>query len=601
MPPGSPLSYFTVALNITERKRMEDAQLFLAQCGNTQAPGDDFFRSLARFLALSLYADCVCIDRVDEDGKAARAVALYSDGRFLEDVVHPLRGTPLGDTLGKMVCVFPGNVRGMFPDDTLLSDMEAESYAGATLWDSEGRPVGLIAVIWRKPLTNPGLAVAMLKLVAIRAAGELSRLEAQEALQKSEQRYRTLFESMSEAFYLARIVRDDAGIPCDYIYLDVNPAFERIMGLPRDQLIGRRARSIIPNLRRGWLEVFGRVVETGEPARYGNYSKRYRGYFEILAFRPTQEHFAALITDITKRKEAEAALVESRERYRELAANANSIILRMDSEGTDHVFQRLRPVLLRLQPGRGPGEERADPPSPGGQAAAGTRRRSSTESSATPTHSRKTSTRMCARAASGALISWRNRAIRNADGHITGVLSVGNDITERRRTEEALERQAELLEYAPVLVRDMDDRIVLWNKGMERMYGFTREEAMGKVSHDLLQTKRTATLAAVRSAIERKGRWEGELEHRRKGRPEDDRGEPPAVSSGRERATGAPLSRSTRTLRGAKKAEGELRESGRRWETTLSSIGDAVIAADREGARHLHECRGREDDRLAGE
>ena len=578
---GVPLSYFTVALNITERKRMEDAQLFLAQCGNTQAPGDDFFRSLARFLALSLYADCVCIDRVDEDGKAARAVALYSDGRFLEDVVHPLRGTPLGDTLGKMVCVFPGNVRGMFPDDTLLSDMEAESYAGATLWDSEGRPVGLIAVIWRKPLTNPGLAVAMLKLVAIRAAGELSRLEAQEALQKSEQRYRTLFESMSEAFYLARIVRDDAGIPCDYIYLDVNPAFERIMGLPRDQLIGRRARSIIPNLRRGWLEVFGRVVETGEPARYGNYSKRYRGYFEILAFRPTQEHFAALITDITKRKEAEAALVESRERYRELAANANSIILRMDSEGTITFFNDYaqsffgysldevlgKNVRILLPPVDSSGRDQT-------AIIDGIIRNPDAFEENVNENVRKSGER--------ALISWRNRAIRNADGHITGVLSVGNDITERRRTEEALERQAELLEYAPVLVRDMDDRIVLWNKGMERMYGFTREEAMGKVSHDLLQTKRTATLAAVRSAIERKGRWEGELEHRRKdGRKmtvaslqlyhRDAKGQPAAVIEVNQDITRR------------KKAEGELRESGRRWETTLSSIGDAVIAADREG------------------
>jgi light-regulated signal transduction histidine kinase (bacteriophytochrome) len=66
-------------------------------------------------------------------------------------------------------------VRKLFPKDTVLQDMVAESYIGTTLWGSKGQPIGLIAIIGRQPLTDPKLAESMLKLVSIRASGELER------------------------------------------------------------------------------------------------------------------------------------------------------------------------------------------------------------------------------------------------------------------------------------------------------------------------------------------------------------------------------------------------------------------------------------------
>ncbi len=92
----------------------------------------------------------------------------------------------------------------------------------------------------------------------------------------------------------------------------------------------------------------------------------------------------------------------------------------------------------------------------------------------------------------------------------------GRDIAERKQAEEALREHAQLLEYAPVLVRNLQDEIVLWNSGMEMMYGFSREEALGKVSHDLLQTVHPQPVADIRAALLRDGRWEGELQHRHK-------------------------------------------------------------------------------------
>jgi len=62
----------------------------------------------------------------------------------------------------------------------MLQDLQAESYVGVTLWGHTGRPIGIIAVIGRRPLSNPRLAESVLKIVGVRAAAELERQEAEE-------------------------------------------------------------------------------------------------------------------------------------------------------------------------------------------------------------------------------------------------------------------------------------------------------------------------------------------------------------------------------------------------------------------------------------
>lgn len=170
--------------DITERKKMEEAQEFLTRCGY-QGSSEDFFQALARYLAQSLGMDFVCIDRLLGDGLAARTVAMYCDGKFEDNVAYALKDTPCGEVVGKTICSFPEEVRHLFPKDAVLQELRAESYVGTTLWSFDGKPIGLIAVIGRKPLTNPRLAESMLKLVAVRAAGELQRRQAEEASRRA--------------------------------------------------------------------------------------------------------------------------------------------------------------------------------------------------------------------------------------------------------------------------------------------------------------------------------------------------------------------------------------------------------------------------------
>jgi PAS domain S-box-containing protein len=100
--------------------------------------------------------------------------------------------------------------------------------------------------------------------------------------------------------------------------------------------------------------------------------------------------------------------------------------------------------------------------------------------------------------------------------------AISHEVAEQRRADtaaqqaaEQLQEQAALLELAPLLVRDMDNRIVLWTKGAERLYGFSKAEALGRVSHDLFQTGFEQEMGYVDEMLRSVGQWEGELVYRK--------------------------------------------------------------------------------------
>jgi PAS domain S-box-containing protein len=90
------------------------------------------------------------------------------------------------------------------------------------------------------------------------------------------------------------------------------------------------------------------------------------------------------------------------------------------------------------------------------------------------------------------------------------------DITERKRAEEALKEQARILDLAPVLIRDLNGRIIFWNTGSEQLYGWTKEEALEKTTHSLLKTEFPRPLEEIKARLLARGHWEGELVHTRR-------------------------------------------------------------------------------------
>ena len=110
--------------------------------------------------------------------------------------------------------------------------------------------------------------------------------------------------------------------------------------------------------------------------------------------------------------------------------------------------------------------------------------------------------------------------VKDESGQVLFLAPTGIDITERKQAEEQLRQQAEILEWAYILIRDLDSRIISWNKGVEQLYGWTKEEALGKVSHDLFQTRFPVSQEDTWEKLFANGEWEGDLEHiRRDGTP----------------------------------------------------------------------------------
>jgi PAS domain S-box-containing protein len=108
--------------------------------------------------------------------------------------------------------------------------------------------------------------------------------------------------------------------------------------------------------------------------------------------------------------------------------------------------------------------------------------------------------------------------IKGPKGEIIGVSKIARDITEQKQTVRRLAEQARLLDLTndAIIVRDRHDRIVYWNRGAEEMYGFPAKEALGKITHELLQTAHPESYQSIRKSLGRHNRWSGELVHTRK-------------------------------------------------------------------------------------
>ena len=128
------------------------------------------------------------------------------------------------------------------------------------------------------------------------------------ALKETEERYSLLFEHLNEGFALHEMLYDTDGRPADCRFLAVNPAFEQLTGLKRDDVLGRTVREVIPGIEQFWIDAYGEVALTGEPARLEGFAAPLGRHYEALAFSPAKDQIAVLFLDITERKRWEEEL-----------------------------------------------------------------------------------------------------------------------------------------------------------------------------------------------------------------------------------------------------------------------------------------------------
>jgi two-component system, cell cycle sensor histidine kinase and response regulator CckA len=140
------------------------------------------------------------------------------------------------------------------------------------------------------------------------------RKRAEASLRESEEKYRMLFHSMLDGFALHEILCDDCGNPCNYRFLEVNPAFERMTGLKAEKLIGKKVLDVLPGTEAYWIDAYGKVALTGYAIHFENYSVELDRYYEVTAYCPEKGRFATIFSDITDRRRAEEERMEMERR-----------------------------------------------------------------------------------------------------------------------------------------------------------------------------------------------------------------------------------------------------------------------------------------------
>lgn len=176
------------------------------------------------------------------------------------------------------------------------------------------------------------------------------------ALQASEERQRLLIDHAVSAVASHKIVLDEAGQPLDYVYLSANPAFETHTGLRVADILGRRATEVMPGIEKPpFIEIYGRVILTGESYSFEQYSEPLGRYYFINAFRMDEECFATIFIDITDRKRAEDALRESEETYKTILMASPDDITIADLAGRIIMFSDAAPKMFGYAPEEGPG------------------------------------------------------------------------------------------------------------------------------------------------------------------------------------------------------------------------------------------------------
>lgn len=281
------------------------------------------------------------------------------------------------------------------------------------------------------------------------------------AHRRAEQNFQTLFREMLDGFALHEIICDQKGEPTDYRFLNVNPAFEQLTGLKAENIVGRTVREIFPHTEPYWIQTYGRVALTGEPAFFENYSSELHKYFEVTAFRPAPNQFASIVSDITERKQAEDSLREAQSLIERII---NTIPVRVFWKDKNLIYQGCNTIFARDGGFEKPGDiigktdfdmawknqaqlYRADDLS---VIESGDPKLLFEEPQTTPDGNTIT-------------LLTNKIPLRNIQGEITGVLGTYMDITDRKKAEETLKE-------SETRFRTLADsgKALVWTAGLDK-------------------------------------------------------------------------------------------------------------------------------------
>jgi two-component system cell cycle sensor histidine kinase/response regulator CckA len=417
--------------------------------------------------------------------------------------------TVLDNTLhNKEIGAFSGEFLGLREDGTTIPT-EAK---GKALWDEAGNYQGHICIV--RDITERKLMEEKLRRahdeLEIRVRERTSELaKANEALLESEASYRELAESIGEVFYaLDRELR--------YTYW--NSASEALTGILAKDAVGKSLFELFPELKGARAEkLYMEVLKTQQPRHFVH---RYRAgdkdlFFEINAY-PSKSGLSVIAKDITERKQIEDILRERERSYRTLSENLPGIVYRVFLRENS----RMQFFNNMVQPMTGFTEEElmaGDVCSLDSLILPEDREDVITTVKRAITDNQPFQVEYLLRHKKGDIRCFleRGRPINGADGNPLYIDGVIFDITESKRAEEQIHEQAELLDKAQdaISLLDLEHRLIYWNTGAVRLYGWTAEETIGKNADKLLYKEESPQFIEAKKSVIERGEWSGELHH----------------------------------------------------------------------------------------
>jgi PAS domain S-box-containing protein len=337
----------------------------------------------------------------------------------------------------------------------------------------------------------------------------------------SEDNNRLLLEAIlrnSSAGVLAyEAIRNTAGSIDDFRFILINPAAEWLSGLSAATDIGRRLLEFDPAARNnGLFEKFVAIVQTGEPLEFEHYSQLAEPRWYRISGSKLGDGLTVSYMDISEQKQHEETLRLNEERFRQILDGVEDYALFM--LGPDGTILSWNSGAERLK----------------GYAADEIIGRHFscffTPAARTSAHP-DNELRIAAQAGRYHEEGWRVRkdgsqfladvvltAVRDRTGALRGFAKATRDITAARNRDKAIQEQAHILDLASdtIVVRDLDDRIIYWNRGAQHLYGYTKQEAIGEVTHQLLKTGFPQPPQTIMARLMQEGHWEGELTHVRR-------------------------------------------------------------------------------------